>query len=300
MDGTVSASESADYRPISVPVDGGDLTAGSWGPEDGQLVIAVHGITSNHLAMASLAAALPECRVIAPDLRGRAGSAGLPGPWGMARHAADVAALVNAVGGGPVVVAGHSMGGFVVAELARTRPELVAGLVLVDGGLPLQLPPEMDVAAAVTASLGPALQRLGMTFPTREAYLDFWRPHPALHADWSPMIETYLDYDLIGDAPELHSSVSAAAVSQDSAELFERPPGDDVLAGYSGPARLLLVDKGLLGVEPGLYSPAEQSYWRAHLSHVTVESVPDLNHYTLVTSSAGAERVAAAVRGFTG
>ena len=269
---------------------------GCWGPEDGQVVVVVHGITSNHLAMASIAAALPEWRVVAPDLRGRAGSAGLPGPWGMARHATDMAALINVVGGGPVIAAGHSMGGFVAAELARTRPELVAGLVLIDGGLPLQLPPGIDVATAVTASLGPALQRLGMVFPSREAYLDFWRPHPALHADWSSMVETYLDYELVGEEPELRSSVSADAVSQDSAELFERPTGDDVLAGYSGPARLLLVDKGLLGVEPGLYSPVEQSYWRAQLPQVTVESVPGLNHYTLVTSPTGAERVAAAVR----
>lgn len=295
----MSASISSDYRRISVPVEGGDLTVGCWGPDEGQAVVVVHGITSNHLAMASLAAALPECRLVAPDLRGRAGSADLPGPWGMARHAADVAALIEAVGGGPVVVAGHSMGGFVVAELARSRPELVSGVVLIDGGLPLQLPSGVDVETAVTASLGPALQRLGMTFPSREDYLDFWRPHPALHADWSPMIETYLDYDLVGEAPELHSSVSAAAVSQDSAELFRRPRGDDVLAGYSGPARLLLVDKGLLGVEPGLYAPAEQSYWRAQLPEVLVESVPDLNHYTLVTSPAGAARVAAAVRGLT-
>lgn len=299
----MSASNPAnpgDYRRLSIPVEGGGLTVGCWGPEDGQIVVAVHGITSNHLAMASIAAALPEYRVVAPDLRGRGESRNLPGPYGMARHAADVAALIDAVGGGPVVVAGHSMGGFVVAELARTRPELVAGLVLIDGGLPLQLPPGMDVATAVTASLGPALQRLGMTFPSRAAYLDFWRPHPALRADWSPMIETYLDYDLVGEAPELHSSVSADAVSQDSAELFDRPPGDDVLAGYSGPARLLLVDKGLLGVEPGLYSPSEQAYWRAQLPEVMVESVPDLNHYTLVTSRVGAERIAAAVRGVMG
>ena len=285
-----------DYRRISVAVDGGELAVGCWGPDDGPMVVAVHGITSNHLAMALLAEALPECRVVAPDLRGRAGSAGLPGPWGMARHAADVAAVIAAVGGGPVIAAGHSMGGFVVAELARTRPELVAGVVLIDGGLPLRLPPGVDLATAVTASLGPALQRLGMTFPSREAYLEFWRPHPALQADWSPMIETYLEYDLVGDPPNLRSSVLSDAVSQDSAELFDRPPGDDILAGYPGPARLLLVDKGLLGVEPGLYPPSEQAYWRGQLPQVTVESVPDLNHYTLVTSPAGAERVAAAVR----
>ena len=76
----LSPVKPGDYRRLSVPVEGGDLTAGCWGPEDGPIVVAVHGITSNHLSMASLAAALPECRVVAPDLRGRGESRKLPGP----------------------------------------------------------------------------------------------------------------------------------------------------------------------------------------------------------------------------
>jgi pimeloyl-ACP methyl ester carboxylesterase len=217
----------------------------------------------------------------------------------MARHAADVAAVIEQAGTdrGRAVVAGHSMGAFVAAELARSRPELVGGLVLIDGGLPLEPPPGVDVPAAVQATLGPALQRLSMTFPTREAYLDFWRPHPALAADWSPDVEAYLAYDLVGTEPELRSSVVAEVVPEDSADLFRRPPGDDVLAGYPGPARLLWVDKGLLGVTPGLYPPAQQASWRARLGdRMPIESVPDLNHYTLVLRPDGAERVAAAIR----
>lgn len=283
------------YRRSTVEVDGGPLTVGSWGPDDAPVVVAVHGITSNHLAMAPLAAALPEGRLVAPDLRGRGGSHQLPGPWGMARHAADVATLIESVGA-PVVLAGHSMGGFVVAEVARSRPELVAGLVLIDGGLPLRLPPGLDVATVVAASLGPAQERLAMTFPSREAYRDFWRPHPALVDDWSPVIEDYLDYDLLGQEPELRSSVSAAAVAQDSAELFELDHHERLLGAYDGPTRLLFVDKGLLGVAPGLYPATEQAYWRELLPAVISETVPDLNHYTLMLAPAGAERVAAAIR----
>lgn len=285
----------ARYRSLTVPVDGGDLTVGAWGDDTAPVVVAVHGITATHLSLAVLAAALPAFRVLAPDLRGRGRSSDLPGPWGMGRHAADVAAVVESVSG-PVVVAGHSMGGFVAVELARARPDLVAGLVLVDGGLPLRLPPGMDVETAAAQGLGPAMQRLRMTFPTRAAYLDFWRPHPALSADWSEAIEAYLDYDLVGAEPKLHSSVVVDAVLQDFAEQFTEPPGGNLLGAYEGPARILVVDKGLLGQPPGIYPPEELARWAAAVPSLSIERVPDLNHYTLVLRPDGAERVAAAIR----
>ncbi|MGO8882538.1 MAG: hypothetical protein ACLQI7_02315 [Streptosporangiaceae bacterium] len=31
---------------------------------------------------------------------------------------------------------------------------------------------------AVRAVLGPSLDRLAMTFPSRQAHLEYWRPHP--------------------------------------------------------------------------------------------------------------------------
>ncbi len=284
------------YRTIAVPVDGGELTVGEWGSEDSPAVVLIHGITSNHLSLAVLAEALPEFRVLAPDLRGRGRSSDLPGPWGMARHAADVVALIDAAGAGPVVLAGHSMGGFVVAELARSRPDLVRGLVLIDGGLPLSLPPGLSLDEAAEQGLGPAMQRLRMTFPSRSAYLDFWRPHPALAADWGAAVERYLDYELIGTEPELHSSVVVDAVSQDLADEFRPPPAGALLGDYAGQAWILFVDRGLLAQPPGLYPPHERALWVDSTPGLVAETVPDLNHYTLVLRPEGAERVAAAVR----
>ena len=138
MDSAVSSS----YRSISAAVDGGRLHGGEWNPSGATTVVAVHGITANHRIFALLAEALPRHRLLAPDLRGRGASRSLPGPWGIDRHAEDVAGLITASAPGPVVLVGHSMGGFVAAALVRRFPDLVSGLVLVDGGLPFPPPRE--------------------------------------------------------------------------------------------------------------------------------------------------------------
>src|SRR5471032_539016 len=109
------------YRTHDVPVDGGTLRVGDWDPEDpaAPTVVAAHGITASHLAWAMVAAAIPQVRLIAPDLRGRGRSAGLPGPSGMARHAADLQAVIQALELPRAILVGHSMGGFVAVVTAH-------------------------------------------------------------------------------------------------------------------------------------------------------------------------------------
>ena len=50
------------------------------GDRAGAPVLALHGITANHLAWQLVAEALPDLRIVAPDLRGRGRSGELPGP----------------------------------------------------------------------------------------------------------------------------------------------------------------------------------------------------------------------------
>ena len=73
----------------------------------------------------------PSHRVIAPDLRGFGKSVTLPGSTTMSDYAGDVYALLQELTTGPIVLVGHSMGGYVALAFASEFPEMLRGLVLV-------------------------------------------------------------------------------------------------------------------------------------------------------------------------
>lgn len=300
MTGPTDPADAVPYALRTVPVDGGELTVGEWGRGvGGPLLLAVHGITSSHLAWSVVGERLGvDHRLVAVDLRGRGGSRDLPGPYGMARHAADLVAVIEAYGGGPAVVLGHSMGGFVAVELARSYPELVRRLVLVDGGAPLPAPPGLDetadeqtISALISATVGPAFNRLTMTFPDRESYRRMWRDHPSF-ADWTPAMARYVDYDLVGTAPELHPACRLEAAVRDARDQVAYPGIEP--AALPVPAVFLRAPRGMLD-EPDrpLYPVGYAAHW---LPGTLEESVPGVNHYTIALGTTGAAAIEAAVR----
>jgi 3-oxoadipate enol-lactonase len=91
-----------------------------------------HGWQADHTVWNDVIAELgPGKRSVAVDLRGGGASNGARGPYNLERFAADVRELVGALGIGPVVVVGHSMGATVALRLAVDAPELVSGLILI-------------------------------------------------------------------------------------------------------------------------------------------------------------------------
>jgi len=286
------------YTLDRVPVDGGELAVGVWG-DTGPLVVAVHGITSHHLGFGLVGPDLAaDHRVVAVDLRGRGASRDLPGPYGMARHAADVAAVVTAYGG-PAVVLGHSMGCWVAIALARARPELVERLVLVDGGPPLPAPPgisatptDAEVDATINATVGQAYARLSMTFPDREAYRALWHAHPAFQ-DWNPAMDAYADYDLVpADDGSWRPACRLEAALRDARDLYDWPGGPGP-APLPRPAVFLRAERGMLDQPEPMFPAGAASHW---LWGVDERTVPGTNHYTITLSPAGAAAVVDAVR----
>ena len=281
-------------RLLDVPVDGGDLRVLLWGTGR-RVAVAVHGITASAMSWQAVARQMPaDWTLAAPDLRGRGGSCDLPGPYGLERHAADVTAVLRHFGGRPVL-AGHSMGAFVALLARDAHPNLVRRLVLVDGGLPLPVPDEVDPEAWTEAAVGPAIARLRQTFPDTEAYLDFWRVHPALRDDWNADLEAYCRYDLTGEAGSRRSRVCEEAVRADSRDQGAGKPLAEALARLAKPTPLLTAPAGFLGVPPGLYPPEYIAEWQERVPQLRPQLVPDANHYMILFGKQGAAAVTQAI-----
>ena len=285
---------------FEVPVSGGELTVARWG-DAGPAVLAIHGITATHMEWPFVARGLMDgAQVIAPDLRGRGGSRDLPGPYGMRVHANDCIAVLDHFGIDQVVIAGHSMGGFVGTILTMHYPERVSHLVLIDGGVPLPVPPPdvVDTEQLLTAMLGPSMQRLSMTFESLDAYYDFWRVHPSVQDDgaWNEVFEAYLAYDLTGEPPELRSKTSTEAVMGDGRDSLTSDDLKIALEKISCPITFIRAARGILNEAPGLYTDDVVVELERRFDNLKAVLVDDVNHYTLSTSERGARQTAAEIR----
>ena len=96
-------------------------------------LLLLHGLSSNATFWGRLAARLPNRRLVALDQRAHGASEAPAEGYEPQMLAADAAALVAELGLGRVVVAGHSWGATTALQLAADRPELVAGLAVIDG-----------------------------------------------------------------------------------------------------------------------------------------------------------------------
>src|SRR5262249_16101864 len=232
--------------------------------------------------------------LLAPDLRGRAGSASLPGPFGMANHARDLLAVLDYIGVRRATVVGHSMGAYAAAAFAVNHDDRVAGLVLVDGGVSFATLPEgADIDAVLTALLGPTMKRLSMTFADVDAWLAYWKAHPSLQ-NWNDAIEKYVLADLAGVAPQLRSSCNVEAIRADGADTLGS--GGQFFRRLIRPTPWLSAPRGLLNQVPGLYPDAVAAQICTDVPTLRDMPVDDVRHYTITMSEHGARVLADVIR----
>jgi pimeloyl-ACP methyl ester carboxylesterase len=94
-------------------------------------ILLVHGFPlSRAIWQPQIEALSKNFRVIAPDLRGHGESEAPAGVYNMNAFADDLVALLEERQCGPVVLAGHSMGGYISFAFYRRYPQKVRGLVL--------------------------------------------------------------------------------------------------------------------------------------------------------------------------
>ena len=237
--------------------------------------------------------------LFAPDLRGRGDSDKPSGPYGMAQHARDVAQAMRALGLGPSVIVGHSMGAFIATALAASEPGLVAGLILVDGGF--ALPMTEAARQAFEAGLGKRIAQLMQTYPSRQAYRDFWRSQPQFPPeDWGPWIEAFLDYELGGEPPRLQPKASAEGVRVDLAEGLKTREITQRLETIRVPVVMLRAEAGFLPGQPPLYPEPVMGEMRRYLPGLEVHTMQGTTHYNIVLGKRGASALADLIVEFSG
>src|SRR5262245_47000924 len=103
------------------------------GPEDGPLVVFLHGFPELARSWRHQLPALGAAgyRAVAPDMRGY-GDTDLQGPYDVGTLVRDVTGIVGALGRERAVVVGHDWGGAVAWAVAARHPELVEGLVAIN------------------------------------------------------------------------------------------------------------------------------------------------------------------------
>jgi pimeloyl-ACP methyl ester carboxylesterase len=111
-------------------------------PDDRLTLVLVHGAGSSATIWDRMIPLLGDrWRILAPDLPGHGGEPG-PGRPTVEGYATWLEAYLASQTNGPVVLAGHSMGGAIALLVALRRRVRLAGLILIDTGARLRVAPE--------------------------------------------------------------------------------------------------------------------------------------------------------------
>ena len=288
----------ATYSTVTMR-DGVSLNVATWpGARTG--VVAVHGISANHLAWQAVADQLDEqWQLVAMDRRG-CGLSDKPthaAAYGLQQTGDDTAEVIRSMGFEKVLLVGHSYGGYSVEQTAARHPDLVAGLLIVDGGFTM-IPEGTDLEALLRIVLGPSIRRMESQWPSVEEFLApmkagaSWR----IGGEWNDYVDRYYRADIVGEPPHLMSRTSLLMLMEEFKSMAAASLHDD-LEKITCPVHVMRAEYGLLvtGEEPMLLPDVYMEEMRKRVPHMTDEIVAGTNHYTITLSELGGKSVAAAI-----
>lgn len=271
-----------------VAVDGVGLAVNEW-PGKGPTIVCIHGLTANHTCWASMGDALsPAYRLIAYDLRGRGDSDKPDKGYSLEQHGRDLGRLLDHYGLRKAVVMGHSLGAHIALRFAVHEPARVSKLVLFDGGL--------DVRAEVLDSLGPAINRLGLEFPSLDMFLEFVKRLPMFEGRWNDYLERYFRYD-VETLPS--GAVRAKAAKHAIEEELGNLARERLWVWHHRvkcPTLIFRAPDGLLTATDCLMTQEEGLAMAAAIPKSRLVVVPGTNHYTVLLGQH--PKVKAALRAF--
>jgi 3-oxoadipate enol-lactonase len=157
------------------------------GPQDGPALALVNSLgTDFRLWDAFLPYLAAGWRVLRWDFAGHGLSEPMDGACTIARHADDLAALMDAVGIGRAAVFGVSVGGQIGQQIAATRPDRVRGLIAADTAA--KIGDATSWAARIAAVREQGLGGMADTILERWFPADWRAAHPADLALWRMML----------------------------------------------------------------------------------------------------------------
>ncbi|MFT4564431.1 MAG: 3-oxoadipate enol-lactonase [Gammaproteobacteria bacterium] len=200
------------------------------------LISGFMGITEIWRAQVDLLAEKFQC--ITFDTRG-AGRSDKPipnGPYGVDRHAQDLAIVLDAVGVDKVLLIGHSMGGNIACEYFQSNSERVCGIVFIGS----------YVSGKQIDGVGNTLDRVTSAVTKKSERIDFYRnvglpDHIAIEATKWPL------YALLGNAKSFMTFDGSEGLKKISVPCLVVHGSEDVVSPYD-PCAIGLI-KALPNVE---------------------------------------------------
>ncbi len=225
-------------------------------------------------------------RPFAFDRRGHGDSDWLdPTRYGWERDVADVRRVMRALDPGPWLIAGHSQGGLLAADLAARGDAPLAAIILLD--VPLH-PTGQRLKRA-----GDGFRKLPqLRYPSLDDAIRTFKPFPAPHRI-SPAVlqsiarESFKPTEDGGHTSKFHWQVFRA--DRDGTQRHPLADFADRLAGIRVPALCLR------GAESTILSPEDHADMAARIPRASAVEIPDSTHNLHAEQP---ERIASAIRSF--
>jgi len=225
----------------------------------GPPVVLLHPFPCDHEFWNPVAVALESrYRLILPDLRGHGDSAIGEGPALMAKHATDVARVLDAADVGRAAFVGCSIGGYTLFEFWRRFRDRVTALALCDTR------PQPDTAEARSNRLQAAATVLEQG---NELFLE------AMIPKLMGRTTVATRPDVVAGALVMMRKMSAEDISQVQRGMADRPDSVPDLKTINVPTLIVI------GEEDTFSTPADGEFMRQNIAGSHLKVIPKAGHY---------------------